>query len=112
MPLASKSFNQSWAVGVLGNARGSGGKVCWSSRSHGSDAVSGPTRLLNGDFKYFRNSSVRSMICPSASITLADAMVYLDPLKIELTLLHPPCVLPIEGRSEERRVGKECRSRW
>src|SRR5690349_22885514 len=99
MPWLSNSFNQSSAVGELGNVRGSGGKVCWSSRSQGSDAVSGPTRLSNGAFKYFRNSSVRSMICPSASITFADAMAYLDPLKIELTLLHPSCVLPIEGSS-------------
>src|SRR3989442_13427458 len=27
-------------------------------------------------------------------------------------LLSPPSALGIEGRSEERRVGEECRSRW
>src|SRR2546422_10328153 len=26
--------------------------------------------------------------------------------------LHPPLLRELDGRSEERRVGKECRSRW
>ena len=46
-----------------------------------------------------RNSSLRSMICPSASITFDPAIVYFAPLKIGLTMLHPSCILPIEGRS-------------
>src|SRR5262245_51585053 len=39
------------------------------------------------------------MIWPSASITFPPAIVYLAPLKIGLTVLHPSCILPIEGRS-------------
>src|SRR5215471_1235796 len=77
MPWSSNSRSQSCALGALGNVHGSGGKVCWRARSQGSDAVSGPPRLLNGDFRYFRNSSVRSMICPSASITFDPAIIHL-----------------------------------
>src|SRR6266508_2639646 len=76
------------------SARGARGKIVWScgkvsckSRSHGSDAVSGPPRLLNGAFKYRRSSSARSMMWPSASITLVFAMIYL-PQQVKLQFVR------------------------
>src|SRR5262249_16112330 len=78
MPWSSNSRSQSCALGALGNVRGSGGKVCWRARSQSSDAVSSPPRLLNGDFAYFRNSSVGSMLTSSASITFDSGIAYLQ----------------------------------
>jgi len=32
--------------------------------------------------------------------------------QVDMKLITPPFVRPTVDRSEERRVGKECRSRW
>ena len=44
-------------------------------------------------------------------IQLADKFPDTDPLSVRFTDLHK-WVTELAGRSEERRVGKECRSRW
>src|ERR1700752_2245525 len=81
--------SQSAARGARGKIVWSCGKVSCKSRSHGSDAVSGPPRLLNGAFKYRRTSSARSMIWPSASITLVFAMIYLvQKVKLQFVRQH------------------------
>src|SRR5215510_645911 len=77
MPYSSIIRSQSFARGARGKIFWCAGKVSCRSLSQGSEAVSGPPRLLKGDFRYFRNSSVRSMICPSASITFDSAIIHL-----------------------------------
>src|SRR5262245_35397982 len=77
MPYSSMIRSQSSALGARGKIFWCAGKVSCRSLSQGSDAVSGPLRLLNGALRYRRNSSDRSMICPSASITFDSAIIHL-----------------------------------
>ena len=42
---------------------------------------------------------------------VVNSLLEVDGLQTVLALMHKTVFLT-EGRSEERRVGKECRSRW
>src|SRR2546421_2517716 len=70
----------------------------WSSDVCSSDLI--PNRKMNDDQLKFSCEETRS------SLGDADRLGTTDKAEADLAQLYP------HGRSEERRVGKECRSRW
>ena len=62
--------------------------------------------------KRWRNAGLYVLL---AVVVIAVGTAFLDrpdPANAPRTLRYSDFVEAVEGRSEERRVGKECRSRW
>ena len=61
--------------------------------------------------KYAHINGLKDVIVSgTGNLDTRDKRLYVD-LNIKGTMILP-CALTLEDRSEERRVGKECRSRW
>ena len=62
----------------------------------------------NGYIVYDQNLSTRNLVSGSLNLKLTD----IDDLDLTVNQLNPLYDRVEPLRSEERRVGKECRSRW
>mgnify|MGYP002527130632 CR=1 FL=1 len=56
---------------------------------------------------------VKGLACPLPVLRAKKALKALDPgEELEVLATDPGSVEDFDARSDERRVGKECRSRW
>src|SRR5260370_31671240 len=105
---------QTWSLVISSRRRHTIFKCDWSSDVCSSD----PSRRRHTRFKCDWSSDVCSSDLiplprvPAPLLDLGDIQLG-SPLEITIVLdQDTACDVRATGRSEERRVGKECRSRW
>src|SRR3989449_9398503 len=88
--------------------------LCWKDLWHGVSGIFSPERSLRAleaeIRRHFAVSHVFLVSSGTAALTLT--LMALKSLSPKTEVVMPAYTCPAVPRSEERRVGKECRSRW